>query len=133
MKKRASRFVALPLALVCLVMTMCIGASATEISPRYVGIYQLHANLNISSSGRANCYGYVAIQDDYSVDLTVELQRDGRTIKSWSDSGSDTISISEPYYVTPDHDYQVVVSADVYNSQGRLVDTPIEGSKVISY
>lgn len=133
MKKRASRFVALPLALVCLVMTMCIGASATEISPRYVGIYQLHANLNISSSGRANCYGYVAIQDDYSVDLTVELQRDGRTIKSWSDSGSDTISISEPYYVTPDHDYQVVVSADVYNSQGRLVDTPSTESIVISY
>ena len=133
MKKRASRFVALPLALVCLVMTMCIGASATEISPRYVGIYQLHANLNISSSGRANCYGYVAIQDDYSVDFTMELLRDGRTIKSWSDSGSGIISISEPYYVTPDHDYQVVVSADVYNSQGRLVDTPSTESIVISY
>lgn len=133
MKKRVSRSASLSLALMYIVMTMCIGASATEISPRYVGIYQLHANLNISSSGRANCYGYVAIQDDYSVDLTVELQRDGRTIKSWSDSGSDTISISEPYYVTPDHDYQVVVSADVYNSQGRLVDTPSTESIVISY
>ena len=133
MKKRVSRSASLSLALMYIVMTMCIGASATEISPRYVGIYQLHANLNISSSGRANCYGYVAIQDDYSVDLTVELQRDGRTIKSWSDSGSDTISISEPYYVTPDHDYQVVVSADVYNSQGRVVDTPSTESIVISY
>ena len=116
-----------------IVMTMCIGASATEISPRYIGIYQLNAEVTVSSSGRAECHGYVAVRDDYSADLTVELQRDGRTIKSWNDSGSGSISVFEPYYVTPGHDYQVVVSADVYNSQGRLVETLIKGSNVVSY
>ena len=133
MKKQVTRFISMSLALICIMTTLCFGASATEISPRYTGITTLTADINISSSGRADCFGYVRTRDGYSADLTVELQRDGRTIKSWSDSGSGTISISEPYYVTPNHDYQVVVSADVYNSQEKLVETPSTESLVVSY
>ena len=127
MKKKVTRFLSMSLALMSLMTVLCFGASAEEIVPMYDG------ELDISTSGRADCYGYVRTRTGYSVDFTMELLRDGRTIKSWSDSGSGIISISEPYYVTPDHDYQVVVSADVYNSQGRLVDTPSTESIVISY
>ena len=133
MKKKITRFLSMSLALMSLMTVLCFGASAEEIVPRYDGIITLSAELDISTSGRADCYGYVRTRTGYSVDFTMELLRDGRTIKSWSDSGSGIISISEPYYVTPGHDYQVVVSADVYNSQGRLVDTPSTESIVISY
>lgn len=133
MKKKAIRFISLSLALACIMTTLCIGASADEIEPRYTGIYALSADLNVNSSGRADCYGYVKTRSGYSADLTVELQRDGRTIKSWSDSGSGTITISESYYVTSGHDYQVVVSANVYNAQGTLLEAPSTASIAVSY
>ena len=54
----------------------------------------------------------------------MKLQRDGRTIKTWTDSGSKGFDILKTYYVTPGHDYQVVVTATVYNSSGKIVETP---------
>ena len=133
MKKCATRFLALTLALMCALTTLCLGTSATEISPRYTGISLLDANIDISSGGKAECYGYVQIRDGYSVDMTVELKRDGRTIKSWSDSGKTEVDIIGTYYVTSGHDYQTVVSVDVYNSRGTLVDSPSIKSAVYSY
>lgn len=135
MKKSVTRSISLSLLLVSIMSVLCIGASAAEeeISPRYTGIHLLNANINITASGRADCYGYVNIQDGYSVDLTVALQRDGQTIKSWSDSGTKEVSMTKSYYVSKGHDYQVVVSANVYNSQGKLVDTPDIRSAVASY
>ena len=91
------------------------------------------ASLDISSSGCASCYGRVTPYSGYKVTLEVELQRDGKTIKSWSDTNKDTFSIDEIYYVTPGHDYQVVVTATVYNSSGRIVETPTTDSAVVSY
>ena len=93
----------------------------------------MDANIDISSGGKAECYGYVQIRDGYSVDMTVELKRDGRTIKSWSDSGKTEVEIIGTYYVTSGHDYQTVVSVDVYNSRGTLVDSPSIKSAVYSY
>nr|WP_325297000.1 hypothetical protein [uncultured Dysosmobacter sp.] len=133
MKKRITRCVSLSLVLACIVATLCIGASATEIVPRYSGIFAISADLNVSSSGRADCYGYVMIKDGYSADLTVALQRDGVTIKSWSGSGSDEVEIEKPYYVTPGHDYQVIVTAVVRNSGGVIVERPSADSSIVSY
>lgn len=133
MKKRITRCVSLSLVLACIVATLCIVASAAEIAPRYSGIFAVNADLNVSSSGRADCYGYVMIKDGYSVDLTVALQRDGVTIKSWSDSGSDEVEIEKTYYVTPGHDYQVVVTAVVRNSGGWIVERPSANSAIVPY
>lgn len=133
MKKRFTRCVSLSLVLACIVATLCIGASATEIVPRYSGIIAINADINVSSSGRADCYGYVMIKDGYSAELTVALQRDGVTLKSWSDSGSDEVEIEKPYYVTPGHDYQVIVTAVVRNSGGGIVERPSADSAIVSY
>lgn len=133
MKKRVTRSISISLALLCIITVLCAGTSAAEIEPRYTGIYGISANLNVNSGGRADCNGYVKTKSGYSVDLIVELQRDGRTIKSWSESGSGTFSITESYYVTTGHDYQVVVSANVYNAQGTLLETPSAASIVVSY
>ena len=58
MKKCATRFLALTLALMCALTTLCLGTSATEISPRYTGISLLDANIDISSS-RFNYRSYI--------------------------------------------------------------------------
>ena len=41
--------------------------------------------------------------------------------------------ILKTYYVTPGHDYQVVVTATVYNSSGKIVETPSAYSNEVSY
>lgn len=133
MKRYVKRCMGLALVLVCLISATQVSAFANEITPRYVGISLIAADLDISTSGRASCYGYVAVESGYSVDLTVSLQRDGRTIRSWSDSGDEDIEITGTYYVTPGHDYQVVVSAVVENSRGSVVDRPTMESSVVEY
>lgn len=133
MKRYVKRCMGLALVLVCLISATQVSAFADEITPRYVGISQFAADFVISSSGRASCYGYAHVLSGYSVDLTVSLQRDGRTIRSWSDSGDEDIEITGTYYVTPGHDYQVVVSAVVENSRGSVVDRPTMESSVVEY
>lgn len=133
MSKKVARSMSLLLALVCLTTALCMSTSAVEITPRYTGITTLNADINVSSSGRADCYGYVRTRSGYSADVTVELQCDGQTIKSWSDSGSGVIEIEKTYYVTPGHDYQVVVTAVVRNAQGVIVEIPSSDSLTVPY
>ena len=133
MKRYVKRCMGLALVLVCLISATQVSAFANEITPRYVGISLIAADLDISTSGRASCYGYANVLRGYSADLTVSLQRDGKTIKSWSDSGEDEVEIIGTYYVTPGHDYQVVVSAVVENSRGSVVDRPTMESSVVEY
>ena len=133
MKRYVKHCMGLALVLVCLISATQVSAFANEITPRYVGISLIAADLDISTSGRASCYGYANVLSGYSADLTVSLQRDGKTIKSWSDSGEDEVEIIGTYYVTPGHDYQVVVSAVVENSRGSVVDRPTIESNVVEY
>ena len=126
-------------AMLCLVISTPVTTAAAKnvdepmIQPRYTGIFQFAVDLDISSSGYASCYGYVAPSSGYSVDLTMELQRDGTTIKSWTASGSTTFSMDKGYYVTKGHDYQVVLTANVKNSKDITVSTPSLTSNVVSY
>ena len=136
MKKYVTRTFGLMLSLALVFSLTCLSAAAAQkptIEPQYTGIASIVASLDINSLGKASCYGSVVIRSGYNVDLTVELQRDGDTIKTWTDSGSSDFSIDKSYYVTPDHDYQVVVTAEVYNSRGVLVDDPTVKSVIRSY
>lgn len=104
-----------------------------EIEPRYTGISKLAANLTINSSGNAQCFGEVRSRSGYTTTLTVSLQQDGSTIKSWSVSGSGLRTIDESYHVDKGHSYQVIASAVVKNSNGTVVDTATAESRVQSY
>ena len=116
MKRTLGKSVSVILVLACMLSAFCIGARAVEVEPCYTGIMSLSATLDISSGGQASCYGYVSSRSGYSVDLKMKLQRDGRTIKTWTDSGSKGFDILKTYYVTPGHDYQVVVTCLLYTS-----------------
>lgn len=139
MKKRTMRSLCTSLMLACLLLTsFTVSAGAAviippEINPQYTGIYALEADLNISDDGCATCYGSVSIRSGYTATLSMQLKRDGVTIKTWSDSGSTSFDIEKDYYVTGDYDYQVVVTATVKNSAGTVIESPSVKSTVVTY
>lgn len=130
MQKKIFRLSNLLVILVLVLSCMQVGAFAAD---RMTGISNLSADLIIYSSGRSESFGYASTYPGYKVDLTVDLKQDGKIIKSWSESGSGKIQIDEPYYVTPNHDYQVTATAVVKNSSGVTVDKQTTDSVIVSY
>lgn len=104
-----------------------------EIEPRYTGISKLGVNLTINSNGSAQCWGQVRSYSGYTSTLTVSLQQDGTTIKSWSVYGGGLRTVDESYPVEKGHSYQVIASVVVKDSNGTVVDRPSEVSRVQSY
>lgn len=103
---------------------------------RYIGLSKFYAELTISSKGYTSCTAYVHVLSGYNCDATLELQQKSgtswKTIKEWASSGQ-TNDFSRGLYVTSGHDYRLKVSADVYNSSGKLVESPTEYSTVVHY
>lgn len=108
-------------------------ATAHAVEPRYIGVAQLSATLNISSNGAASCGGKAILWNGYTVDVKVELKQDGTTIKTWTSSGSGIVSAGGTYYVTSGHEYVVITTATVYDSDGNIVETPSKDSVKSSY
>lgn len=69
----------------------------------------------------------------YTADLTVDLKQDGDTIMTWTASGSGDLQAGGTYYVKSGHDYVVTTTAKVYDSNHRLIESPVENSKESSY
>ena len=120
-------------ALLAAMMLFTVSAQAAGVTPRYTGISELTISFDVSSRGVADCYAYMEVNRGYTADLTVELQRDGDTIKTWTASGAGTLEIEKTYAVTMGHDYQLVASAKVKNSNGTIVDRPYLASDFVYY
>ena len=139
MKTRSFRTLLVGLMLICLFATNPMASLAAAvpdesgIQPRYTGIHEFSVDLDISASGYASCYGAVAPLSGYSVDLTMELQQDGTTIKSWIGSGSVDVVLERGRYVESGHIYQVVLTANIKNSKGVIVSSPTLRSDMKAY
>ena len=112
------------------------GLALEEISPLYMAIFRLKSSLTINNAGKATCRVEVRSREGGTVDIAVELQQKvgskWSTIIRWNDSGDD-FDFSEIYYVKSGYDYGVKVSANAYDSSGRLVESPIVYSTTVSY
>ena len=107
-------------------MTNFLMAEALE--PRYVGVSQLFSSLEISSRGAASCCGWVVLRSGYTADVKVELKQDVATIKTWTSSGSGSVTAEGTYYVASGHDYVVTTTATVYGKDGKIVENPSKDS-----
>ena len=111
-------------------LILLLGVLATNlvpvqaIVPRFTGVLNLTSTLNISSTGAALCKGEAGCYSGYTIDITVELKRDGTTIKTWTSSGSGTVQAGGTYYVLSGHNYVVTTTATVYKSNGQWVESP---------
>ena len=137
MKKTIMRSL-LTLLLLCTVMlpsfsVQAVPVETSMIDPRLTGIANMGAVINISDKGWATCAGNVTPKTGYSVDLKVELQQDGSTIKSWTGSGSRFFEVHNRYLVSSGHDYEVKVTATISDSRDHVVATEVLYSGVWTY
>ena len=133
MKKLFVKVFTLALCMVITASITIVGAEETEVMPRFVGVDVIVANLTINEYGRASCGCSVLIRSGYSVDVTMTLEQDGVAIKSWTGSGSVSVDMSKPYYVTSGHDYQVIVTTRVSTAGGSYLCSYTTESPVKSY
>ena len=133
MKKLFKRVFALALCLVIAATITVASAEETRVTPRFVGLDMIVAGLTINDYGRASCSCSVLVDTGYSVDVTMTLEQDGVAIKSWTGSGSISVDMSKPYYVTSGHDYQVIVTVRVKTAEGSYLCSYTEHSPVKSY
>lgn len=117
-----------------------VASSAVEspdtISPYYISLKQLTVFLNISNSGYSTCQGNATVESGCICDVTLELQQKNgsvwETIKDWSASGRTNV-ITENWYVNSGYNYRLKITAEVYSSTGRLVESPCIYSEVVNY
>lgn len=135
MKRHFRRMLALVSVVAILLSSTAIATAAqtSSVEPRLIGISGLGATLSISSSGLATCGARVYDDGTYDVTLTITLQQDGTTIKTWSATPNVGFnSIPKSYYVASGYDYQVAVTA-IVKSGSVTVATYTEYSTVVSY
>lgn len=122
---------------VCLLAAILLGglgaARTSAVTPRYTGLFTLTSGLTISNMGRAVCSGSVMVRSGYTVELKVELKRDGTVIETWTDSNTLTVSVEGIYYVTRGHEYVVTTTATVYDANNNIVEAPSKDSPVKTY
>ena len=138
MKTKTLRHVTLfALAFCFMVNSIAMVANAVEVEPRYTGIYSIKSTIDISPSGMINCSGSVIGRSGYTIELTVELQRfdrDWETIETWGKTSSGVVSLEGIYFVPKNNkDYQVVTTAIVKDSSGKIVESPSKESEVMTY
>lgn len=130
------------LAVICISNTLIFTASAADNStmqPYYVGISQVSASLDISSTSLgadlAKCLGLVMLYDGYSADVTLSLQRSSdksswTTLKDWEASGEEEVSIYKEYFVVNGYYYRLNIRVFVYDSNDELVEIVSKQSPV---
>lgn len=104
---------------------------------RFARIKSFEVDLTINSSGLTTSYSKVKLAESTdTASLTIELQwlngSTWSTEKSWSTSGSGTISIEKDWYVLHGT-YRVLATARVYNSTGLLLETATLSSISVKY
>jgi hypothetical protein len=105
---------------------------------RFSRIDTLSLDFSISSSGKSTSYGSVKLSNSTdTVELTLDLQQSSgsswSTIKTWSTSGSNKVTLEKDWYVASGYNYRLAVTANVYNSSGSLVEIAVAYSAIVSY
>lgn len=126
-------------AVICAVLAVfCLMTAASAVEPRLAGISNFYTNLTISNYGVATCQAsskptYL----DYSATLSVSLQRSSTgtsswtTAKTWEDTGTINVSVSEKYYVVSGYYYRLYCSVSVYDADGELIGYNTQISNVV--
>ena len=136
MKKKLVPFICAVMAALCLAVSVPVQAYAApkdEIALQYIGISELSADLYFEN-GAAYCRGTTHAYRNYTVNLVMVLKRNNIEYARWEDTATFSgIILAESCNITHGHVYQVVVTAYVYNSAGKLVETQTASTGVKAY
>lgn len=125
---------------VILLFSLALPASAAvkeTVQPRYTYINSVYASLSINeSTGVTTCTGSVSAKNTYPVKVAVYLQQDmgtyWKTVKSWSASGTWSVSLTENHAVYDGYTYRVTVTGYVYDSDGNIMESAT-GTHTVDY
>lgn len=100
-----------------------------DLDPRYDHISRISASLTMSSIGRANCAGSFTTYEDYNSTMTIVLQQfknmEWVDVKEWSSdfNGSGVWMMEKGYYVSSGYQYQAVVTVEIFDNNGKILET----------
>lgn len=114
-------------------VVMALAMDKKDEPLRYTGISDCFASISISGWGKATCSSFADCNHGYSATLTMELKQGSTTIKSWSTTGSNLVSLDKTYYVVSGYTYQVVATIEVKDSHGVVVDTIEKSSYSVTF
>ena len=136
MKKKLVSFVCAVMVALCLAVSVPVQAYAAtedEIAPQYTGISEISADLYFEN-GVAYCRGTTRAYANYTVKLVMVLKRSNVEYARWEETvTAGGILLEEICNITHGHVYQVVVTAYVYNSAGKLVETQTAETSIKAY
>ncbi len=116
--------------------TAALAAEKSEIMPLNIAITQMNCDLEMSSTGVMDCWGYTSVQSGKKAGVTVELQKSTSggwdTVKTWNKTGSMTVSVDE-YHTVSKGTYQLKVTHKAYNSAGTLIESIVQYSDTVVY
>ena len=126
MKKAINVLCAVLLIMLCVVPTVTYASE--DVMPLYDNINSVYANLNIDgSTGIASCTGMISAKNFYPVSVTVRLQMlengDWKTLYTWSDNGTWSVTCDGYYAVYSGYSYRVIVQGYVYDSAGNIIES----------
>ena len=139
MKKTRSRFLSLLLAVILIASVVPVQAVSPNIAPyRFDNVASCSIALSITNKGLATCTSNIVLRSGVTAEMTVTLYKstDKKSwdyVKSWDTSGSLALALEKSYYVMSGHYYKAVLSADIYNSSGSLVESITSTSNIRYY
>ena len=139
MKKTRSRLLSLLLTVVLIASVVPVQAASPDIAPyRFDNVASCSIFLSITSKGLATCTSDMTLRSGVTAEMTVTLYKstDKKSwdyVKSWDTSGSSMLMIEKSYYVMSGYYYKSVLSADIYNSSGSLVESISSTSNIHYY
>ena len=96
------------------------------VSPRYIAIMFTDNYLKKGTNGLLTCAGETMVQIGYVAGVKVELQKQSgsswTTIKTWEDSASSCVYITNDWYVSSGT-YRLMLTHTSKNSSGQVLET----------
>lgn len=120
----------------CCSFTLIVPTYASATEPMAEGTKAFQATLSIDFNGEAFCCVIAnASSISYKITVVMSLTQLGNPIplKSWSASGTGTLSMSNRYYVPHGYDYQVTATITVRDSAGKFIESFTTTSATVHY
>ncbi|MDD4780224.1 MAG: hypothetical protein PHT02_06350 [Tissierellia bacterium] len=108
----------------------------TTVTPYYTTILWVSNGLKHESDGKLICQGDTNVQQGYIAGVKMELQKlsdSWTTIKTWDSTSDDSeMYLYKEWYVVRGT-YRLKLTHTALNSSGRVVETVIKYSNIVTY
>ena len=129
MKNKCLAILLLVIAVFQVFMLPAVAAQPVEMHPYYTGVSTIATDLSIenSSLGLSKNRVVIIMRSGYTAEVSMTLKQISSNgvseVKSWNDSLDGTGEIVHYYYIPSGYNYTLIVSIDVYDTNGDFVET----------